>query len=480
MKNIIKRILALTMVALLALVCLSGCSDHKPAEGKAVKKKVELIAATPPLIYGELGRGDLATSAYTDFLEYAAEKFSAQYEEADVQIRVVGFDYLEERQAITDKFDTPEAVDVLLEGFFNMGSYIHTGRLASLDDIIGEETRSDISKSMWDEGVYQGKTYMYPFYHLPNTMAYNAELFRQTGLERFIRPKDQIASWTLDDWEIILDTLAEKLPQSSFPMMMYGKNNQGDTHIMVLLRAFGCPFFNEKGAFQVSTPEGIQALRWIQDGVHRGWFPPTTANIECADCIQLFNNGQMALCVTNPANQTFFEKAGIDARLVNFPSADGKGLSTTFVTGFGVFHNGDDARVRAAKAFVQFVCSDSELTQAVIPNIPVRSSMQAYYHDSITMVDAYAANEDTVVNFTNNLPNWAGVRQAFYPEIHDLLLGTLTPEQAAANIDEACNQAVGQAASRDPAGYGGAAKCRADVSAHPLREPAVAGSFSLA
>lgn len=442
MKNRRKRILALTAAALLVLGCGSGCSPKQSAENKVEREKVELVAATPPLIYGELGKGELETSAYTDFLEYAAPKFAAQYEEADVTIQVVGFDYLEEQQAIADKFDTPEAVDILLEGFFNMGSYIHTGRLTPLDDIIDEQTRSDISESMWDEGVYQDKTYMYPFYHLPNTMAYNAELLRQAGLERYILPKDEIVTWSLDDWEIILDTLAEKLPESSFPMMMYGKNNQGDTHIMVLLRAFGCSFFNENGEFQVNTPEGIQALRWIQDGVSRGWFPPTTANIECADCIQLFNNGQMALCVTNPANQTFFDKAGIDARLVNFPSADGKGLSTTFVTGFGVFDNRDEAKIRAAKAFVQFVCADSELTQAVVPNIPVRTSMQEYYHDSINMVDAHSANEDTVVNFTNNLPNWAGVRQAFYPNIHDLLLGAATPEQAAAGIDEGCNRAV--------------------------------------
>ena len=73
------------------------------------------------------------------------------------------------------------------------------------------------------------------------------------------------------------------------------------------------------------------------------------------------------------------------------------------------------------------------------------SSLLEYYHDSITMADAHAANEATVVNFTNNLPNWAGVRQAFYPNIRDLLLGTIAPEQAAEGIDRSCNQAVREA-----------------------------------
>lgn len=224
--------------------------------------------------------------------------------------------------------------------------------------------------------------------------------------------------------------------------MMYAKNNQGDTHIMMLLRAFGCPFFTEDGKFCVNTPEGIKALKWIQDGVGRGWYPPASENLELSDMMELFQNDQLAVCMMNPANVAVFEKAGLDARQVNFPSVNGTGMSTTFVSGFGVFDKGDEEKVKAAKAFVQFVCNDEELQQATLPNVPVRTSYQKLYKDKIVMSDAYAANEPTLVNFTGNLPNWTDVRSVFYPQMQNLLTGDKTPEEVAADIDAACNAAV--------------------------------------
>lgn len=430
----------------MACVSAVGCSSAAAAkEEQEVKKEtIELIVSTPPLLIEQGNREADKSVPYTHFLEHAAELFLEQYKRDDVTIRVKGFDYTEEDIAIRQKFGTPEATDVLLEGFFNMGSYIHTGNLVPLDDLIDDKTRADISDRIWKEGVYQGKTYMYPFYHLPNTLVYNAELFREAGLDEYIAEKGTIANWSIEDWEIILDTLAEKLSGSTFPMMMYAKNNQGDTHIMVLLRAFGCPFFTDDGRFCVNTPEGIEALRWIQDGVSRGWFPPASENLELTDMMNLFRNGQLAVTVMNPSNITFFESSKLDARQVNFPSADGTGLSTTFVTGFGVFDNGDAEKIKIGKDFVKFVCESTELQEAVIPNIPVRISAQKRDKDKLFMSDAYTANESTLVNFTDNLPNWAGVRAVFYLQIHKLLTGEMTPEEAAAAIDRECNAAVDQ------------------------------------
>ena len=439
----IKSVLVLG-ICVLACVSAAGCSSASEAKGEkkeVPEKTIELIVSTPPLLYGGKNE-DMDEVPYTEFLEHAAELFLEQYGREDVTIKVKGFNYTDEDIVIRQKFGTPEATDVLFEGFFNMGSYIHTGNLVPLDDLIDEETRKDISDNIWKEGVYQGKIYMYPYYHLPNTLAYNAGLFLEAGLGSYIREKGTIANWSLEEWEIILDTLAEKHPDSTFPMMMYAKNNQGDTHIMVLLRAFGCPFFTEDGRFCVNTPEGVEALRWIQDGAAKGWFPPASENLELADMMNLFQNGQLAVNIMNPSNLAFIDESGHDIRLVNFPSVNGFGLSTTFVTGFGVFDNGDEEKIQIGKDFVKFVCENAELQKAALPNIPVRLSMQQLYQEELFMSDAYTANEATLVNFTDNLPNWAGVRNVFYPQIHKLLTGDLTPEEAAEAIDRECNAAV--------------------------------------
>lgn len=423
--------------------CAAGGVSHREEPKQEDTKNIELIFSTPPLIYGTEGSGTAKTDSYTAFLECAVDQFLGQYDRKDISIRIKGFDYVEEDVAIRQQIGTPEATDVLIEGFFNMSSYIHDGNLVPLDDLIDEPTRMEISDTIWAEGTYQGKTYMYPFYHLPNTLAYNADLFREAGLEAYIAEKGTITNWSLEDWEIILDTLAQTLPDTSFPMLMYAKNNQGDTHIMVLLRAFGCPFFTEDGRFCMDTPEGIEALRWIQGGVAKGWFPPSSENLELRDMMNLFQNGQLAVCMMNPSNLALIDSSKADVRQVNFPSVNGSGLSTTFVTGFGVFDNGDPEKVRIGKDFVKFVCNNIELQEMALPNIPVRTSAQKALKDKIFMNKAYADNEPTLVKFTGNLPNWIGVRAVFYLQMQDLLSGEKTPEEVAEAIDRECNAAVG-------------------------------------
>lgn len=435
--GIIKVCIGLLSIAL----CVTGCSNSSTKK-QETKEKVKLIICTPPLLYGKLGGQSAETASYTDFITYAAEKFAAQYTEADVEYVIQGFDFVDETTAIKDKLGTKDAPDVLLEGFFNMSSYIHTGYLVPLDDIIDDDIRNDISERILSEGIYQGKTYMFPFYHLPNTMVYNAKLLQEAGLEQYISKKGTIANWSIDEWNSILDTLVKKLPDTKYPMMMYAKNNQGDTHIMTLLRAFGSNFFTDDGKFDLSTPEGIKALAWIQDGVKRGWFPPASENLELSDMMELFKNDQLAISMMNPSNMSYFEDSGIDARQVNFPSVNKTGISTTFVTGFGVFDNGDEKKIKVAKDFVKFVCSDQELQKACLPNIPTRTSLQKLYKDEILMSDAYAKNEATLVNFTNNLPNWSDVRSVFYLQIQNLLSGEKTPKEVANDIDQTCNAAI--------------------------------------
>lgn len=58
------------------------------------------------------------------------------------------------------------------------------------------------------------------------------------------------------------------------------------------------------------------------------------------------------------------------------------------------------------------------------------------------MLEEYYRNNENVVNFTANNPNWRGVRETFYPHIQKLLRGDETAAEAAAGLDEDCNAAI--------------------------------------
>lgn len=309
-----------------------------------------------------------------------------------------------------------------------------------MDDIITDAMRSDIDDASWKMSQVNGKTYMLPYYSLQNTLCFNKKLFRQCGLDKYVGAEGEIQSWTPDEWQEILSTLSDKLPEMSYPMLMYAKNDQGDTHIMTLLRSKGSQFFDENGRFHINTPEGVAALQWIVDSYEKGYFPAGCENMEIINCNDLFVNNQLAVHMTNSATAV---NVDLDTTgFVNFPSKDGAGYNASFVTGFEVFDNGDAVKLQAAKAFVSYFYDSEELMNYAQIGIPASKSTAERVSEHIFMQEAYTANAANTVDFTANNPNWRGVRDVFYPNIHELLNGTKTSEEAAAAIDADCNAAI--------------------------------------
>lgn len=427
-----KQLLAVGLLIVMLLSILAGCASQA-----AEKESITLTIKLPPLT---VANADTELTDSYDVLVQAGKDFAQQYTDAKVTVNVVKFAYTEEDDYITGCFDTENAADVLFEGYFNMAGYVHTGRVVPLDDIITDKMKNDVASTIWEMSQVNGKTYMLPYYSLQNTLVFNKKLFRQCGLEKYIGEAGTIQSWTLDEWETILSTLADKLPEMSYPMLMYAKNDQGDTHIMTLLRSRGSEFFDENGRFHINTEEGIAALQWIADAYHKGYFPAGCENMEFNDCNALFLNDQLAVHLTNSASAANLD---LDTTgFVNFPSKDGKGYNTSFVTGFEVFDNGDEAKHKAAKAFVQYFYANEELMNYAQIGIPASIATTERVSKYIFMKDAYSANAANTVDFTANNPNWRGVRNVFYTHIHDLLVGTKNPKEVAAAIDAECNAAI--------------------------------------
>lgn len=369
-----------------------------------------------------------------------AERFEQDYDRP-VVVDIEVFEQSQYDEVIVDAFDTDVAADILYGDYFNMSTYIHSGRVVPLDSVVTDEVRASVFDYLWDMSTIDGKVYMMPYLGRQNVLAYNKELFRQAGLDAFIE-EGVIQSWSLDEWTYILDELAKSLPEASYPLMMYAGSSQGDTHIMTLLRSAGSSFFDESGHFALSQPEGVAALRWLQEGVSRGWFPPHCENLEIEDCSSLFRQGQLGIYMVNNASITRY---GDTIGLVNFPGPDEDGCATTFVSGFEVFDNGDAEKVQVAKDFLSYVYANEELMSYAAGAMPASLSVSDRYRDDIPSFDLFHANRHNVVDFTGNNPDTRAIREIFHRVIHDLLMGTITPEEAAAQLDDRCNAAIDEA-----------------------------------
>ena len=429
-----KKMIVILLALLLCAGLLSGCEKKKEA--------VEIFINVPILTCDCVSNPELEDSS--QLIQYVWDKFAAQYEKYTVTLKsntVFNFEQTAYAENITDTYGTENCPDLTFGGYFAMSGYIYDGHIIPLDDIITDEIRADFSEATWAQSRgSNGKTYLLPFYALQNILCFNKELFRQCGLDAYILDEDVIQGWSLAEWDTILSTLKEKLPAHCYPMMMYAANNQGDTHTMVQLGCQGSQFFDENGLFHLNTEEGIAGLQWLKDNYDKGYYPLKCEEIAIADNTEMFMNGQIAVYVWNSALAT--SMATLDLGYVNFPGATENGANSNWITGFMAFDNGDARKIEVVKDFLKYIYETPELLDLSTGGQPCSISVNERWADKLPLGRQLAENDRYAVDFTANNPNWAGVRQAFWPHIQALLSGTETAAEAAAGLDKDCNAAI--------------------------------------
>ena len=432
-----KKTLAIILALVLCVGILAGCGQQR-----AKKEAVEIFINVPVLTCDSLSNPELIDSS--EIIKYAWDQFAAQYDKYDVSLKngiVHNFEQTDYQSNIPDTYGTENCPDLSFGGYFAMSGYIYDGHIIPLDDIITDEIKADFSDATWTQSQgSNGKTYLMPFFALQNILCFNKDLFRECGLDAYILDEDVIQGWSLEEWDIILSTLAENLPENYYPMMMYAKNNQGDTHTMVQLRCMGSEFFDENGMFNLNTEEGIAGLQWFKDNYDKGYYPLNCENLEIADNTELFLNGQIAIYVWNSAIDTSMD--GINLGYVNFPAAVSEGANSNWITGFMAFDNGDEKKIEVVKDFLKYIYETPELLDLSTSGQPCSISVNERWADELPLGRQLAENDQYAVDFTANNPNWAGVRAAFWPHVQALLSGTETAEEAAAGLDKDCNEAI--------------------------------------
>ena len=429
-----KRVFCFILCVIILTGMTTGC-DNKGDEKPSVTINIKL----PVIAVNDVVDGDVR-DAYS-FMKKASDDFCEKYKDADVKINIKQYEAGREDEEISDCFDTDNAVDILFADYFVMSTYIYSGRVIPLDDIITSEMKSDIKSVFWGLSQVDGKTYMMPFSANQDTFCYNKDLFRKAGLEEYISSENVIQSWKMEDWKIILRKLREYLPDTSYPMMMYAGSEDGAMNIMTLLRSYGCEVFNEEGYLSVNNQEGIAALKWLKDCDEKNYFPHNAETLVLLDNYSMFMNGQLGLYVLNSAYLPDMKNAGFELGYVNFPSVDGKGYSNSYVTGFEVFDNGDSERIDVCKDFIKFIYESDWLDYSA-ESLPLSKSVSEKYADKLVDIEKYINNSGTSVTFTRNKPNWKGVRTAFYRLIQHLLYGDMSVEEIASSIDSECNNQI--------------------------------------
>ncbi|MBG9985032.1 carbohydrate ABC transporter substrate-binding protein [Aerococcaceae bacterium DSM 111022] len=440
-KKIFKGALALGLVG--SSLSFGQFSEVASAQEEEVSIEVWLT----PQFMG-VNSADEEGADYDSFHKEAAARFQEEYPNVNIDIQVIPGSDRDSELSVALQTDT--LPDVFFDSSFVLSQWAHEGVLAPLDDAIDEESRSDIPETIWDNVMINDQTYMYPFNHNVGTLVYNADMFREAGLEDYIGDEHGYATWTMEDYNTILETLREYLPEGQSPMSLFALDTQGDTWNLNWLRMYGNEFWGEDGQLIVNEENGVQALQQLVDWKDAGYTNAGPESVSSNDMNALFQNQQVAISFTNSIlfNNMFNSMANgeiqeFDARLALNPSANEDPIAFTYVLSSVVFNTGTEAEVQAAKDFVQFYSSDEELTKASAQGIPVRDSVaESLSSEDYPFLEANQEITAEVYNFSNNTPGYAQLRNLLYPELQAAFTGAKTPQEAMDSYVEQGNAAI--------------------------------------
>ena len=378
MKKLLALLLAMTMV--MALVACGNNSNQKPAENTppapAENQEPAAPAENEPAAPAATSEITLWTYPIGDWGDEATVKklTDAFTAETGIAVKVEWLAYADGDDKVNTAITAKGTPDLIMEGperlVANWGA---NGYLVDLKDMFDDTDMSEINAV--NEGVMNacthtnGAIYEYPLVMTAHCMAVNVNAFKEAGADKYLHLDTH--TWTTDEFINAVAALYAHYNDTVGAVYCAGQGGDQGTRALVN-NLYGGTFTNaEHTQYTWDDPLNIQALEQLKsmDGI------AFDASLAGGDEITKFYQGalKMAFC-WNIAQQldpnsakTGAEKTvtGDDIAFMSFPSQDGNSKLQGGIWGFGIFDNGDQARIDAAKQFIKYMCDSAHTVDAV-------------------------------------------------------------------------------------------------------------------
>ena len=372
----------------------------------------------------------------------------------DIKITVTPINYQDGDQKLTSAITAGTGPDIIFEGPERIvGNYAREGLMVDLSDL-WETGGSDIAEGISSVSQLDSTYYMYPLSVAAHCMAINYEAFEAAGALQYI--DEETRTWTTDNFvkamEAVRDAAAAGTININTPGIIYCGAQGGDQGTRALVNNLYSDYFvNEDGtAYTANSENNVKALKLLQDMVNNGSMS-ANASFAAADELQAFANQTCAVSFCwNYANYTqYAAQTQFTPFAMAFPSDDGKPeLEMAGPYGFGVFNNKDEAKIEAAKKFVQFVCDDQTVgVEAVKATgfFPVHSDWgDVYTGDADAETRApFALMSDYLGRYYNLTGGWTEQRGYWWPMLAEIMTTGADVQTAADNFVQQANANIG-------------------------------------
>lgn len=442
-----KKLIALAL-ALVMVLGLCACSVEKaeeptkapetqaPAASEAAPEApaaaTEISLWTYPI--GDWGKQEVVDKLLADF--------NAKY--PNIKVTVEYLTYTDGDDKVNTAIEGNAAPDIVMEGperlVANWGA---KGKMVDLADLWTDEVKADTFASVEaachnDAGAY----YEYPLCMTAHCMAINKTVFEQTGAWQYVDAETH--TWTTENFLKAVQTLYDAGYKNVGAVFCSAQGGDQGTRALYN-NLYGGTFTNaEHTAYTMNTPENVKALETLynQDGIN------FDASINGGEEADLFAQGvlQMAFCWNAATHAARTEVIGENFEVfpMAFPSENGTDTQLCGgIWGFGIFDNGDAAKVEAAKTFIKWVC-DENTTESVKTSgfWSVRQSAEDPYGDD-PLKSVYGTFMQYMGDYYAVTPGWTEARAAAWNMLQQIGTGTPVQEAADAFVETANAAAAG-------------------------------------
>ena len=436
-KKVAALVLASAMTLGLAACGNGNSSTPSQSSGGASSSGTTSSSAT------EISLWSFNIGGFTDSAawEPIIEAFNAQ--NPDVTIEILPVTYQDGDQQLANLIAGGNAPDVVFEGPERIiGNYANEGLLVDLSDLW--EGVTDIPESISSVSQLDGTYYMYPLSVAAHCMAINYEAFEAAGALQYI--DEETRTWTTDDFVAACEALKAAMDAGTITMaetgIIYCGAQGGDQGTRALVNNLYSDYYvtEDGSSYNANSANNVKALELLQGMVDEGTMGVSTS-YAAADELQAFANGTCAMtfCWNYSNYSQYAAQTQFTPFAMAFPSDDGvPELEMAGPYGLCVFDNKDQARIDAAKAFVDFVCNDQTAGVEAVKGttfFPVHADWgDIYANDENADVRApFALMSDYLGRYYTLTPGWVNQRTLWWQNLLQPIMGTGADVQSTAD-----------------------------------------------
>ena len=405
MKKILAMLLALVMVFALAACgqqAAPAASNDAPAAAPAASN--DTPAAAPAVT--ELSLWTYPIGKWGD--EATVKTFTDAFEaQTGIKVNVEFLAYGGDGDnKINTAISANQAPDMVMEGPERLAvQWGVQGHMVDLSDMLDDTDKAEINPSTIAAfTISDGTLTGYPLCMNAHCMAINYTRFQEAGVADVIDVDTR--TWTTEGFIKAVNALSET-NDTVAAVFCNGQGGDQGTRALVT-NLYSGKFIDEaRTGYEWNSDANVKALQLLNDlkGVNYD------ASIVGGDEQKLFRQGvlDMVFCWnisafknTDDGNEVGKTLTGDEVLFMNFPSDDGKVELNGGMWGFGIFDNGDAARIEASKQFIKFVC-DSDITAEAVKASSFFPARTAAEGNDLTGI--FAGDDDMNIYNATIMPN---------------------------------------------------------------------------